>query len=407
MSTSEFEQQHGQGEEPFGALSVRGPGEPPDDFSEDDLAFAQELDELFAIHNEELPPYFVQTLLEPDDPRFQPVVHKFEQQTCARVFRRLKLNRCLFPPPLALKDASRDLRKGSSRKRPLLALGLVAMLMLIMLFTVAFTAPSFAAGIQLLLQGGRTGVYQVSGYPDGVRHHAGSQQNAPIAPNAINLLTAQHRLNFSLFWPQFLPKNYSLTNIYLHQDTSLSWVDGPMIELNYTYSAPNTLAHGTGQIAIREFKLKPSESIFQVVQFGAATPILVDKNGQARAIYIDGQWVWHNKMSPVWEFGKRSELIYQRDGIVFWIAGDQRDGINKDALLQITQSLQVIDINRLLHTQTHLMIEPFDVLLGSFASDVVAVFSDDGESSLHFSQFGVDQPPSPEKHMPKGGSHSH
>src|SRR5439155_9349013 len=68
----------------------------PADFSEEDRAFVQELNALFTLDEEELPPYFVQTLLEADDPRFQIVGPGFEQKTIARVFRRLKLRRRLF-----------------------------------------------------------------------------------------------------------------------------------------------------------------------------------------------------------------------------------------------------------------------------------------------------------------------
>src|SRR5258708_22953603 len=67
----------------------------PADFGEEDLAFVEELNALFSPEEEELPPYFAQTLLESEDPRFYPVEPGFEKKTSVRVFRDLKLRRPL------------------------------------------------------------------------------------------------------------------------------------------------------------------------------------------------------------------------------------------------------------------------------------------------------------------------
>ena len=92
MSMNEFERQlNNEGDD----FPVRGQTVPTD-FSEEDVAFAQELNSLFASGKEELPPYLVQTLLESEDARFRVVDHGFEHKTRARVFRRLKLRRHLF-----------------------------------------------------------------------------------------------------------------------------------------------------------------------------------------------------------------------------------------------------------------------------------------------------------------------
>ncbi|HWS83602.1 MAG TPA: hypothetical protein VN207_05025 [Ktedonobacteraceae bacterium] len=52
--------------------------------------------------------------------------------------------------------------------------------------------------------------------------------------------------------------------------------------------------------------------------------------------------------SPSWVYSDRSELIYedQNSGVVFWIVGDQRDGIDSDALRTIANSLSLVDVNR-------------------------------------------------------------
>src|SRR2546423_14696864 len=95
MSLSEFERELNRWEDDAPRLSMQERAL-PSDFSMEDVAFAQELEALFAITEEETPPYFVQTLLEPEDSRFQVVEHGFEHKTSARVFHRLKLKRRLF-----------------------------------------------------------------------------------------------------------------------------------------------------------------------------------------------------------------------------------------------------------------------------------------------------------------------
>ena len=72
MSMSEFERQLNKWNKDFSTLSMQG-HDLPADFSEEDVTFAQELDELIALDQEDIPPYYVQTLLDSEEPRFQPV----------------------------------------------------------------------------------------------------------------------------------------------------------------------------------------------------------------------------------------------------------------------------------------------------------------------------------------------
>ena len=95
MSMGEYEEQLNSWEDDLPPLSAHSQGL-PSDFSEEDMAFAQELDTVFSLQDEDIPPYFVQTLLATEEPRFQPVESGFEHKTLARVFRRLKLRRHLF-----------------------------------------------------------------------------------------------------------------------------------------------------------------------------------------------------------------------------------------------------------------------------------------------------------------------
>ncbi|HEV2655227.1 MAG TPA: hypothetical protein VGT82_09715, partial [Ktedonobacteraceae bacterium] len=147
MSTSEFDGLEDEKEPSPLSLQDR---DLPDDFSHEDVAFAQELGSLFTLHDEEIPPYFAQTLLEPENPRFQPVERGFEQKTYARVFRRLKLRRRLF-------RSSKPLRRSM--------LAVVAACLLFMFATMVATGNSFAEGMAILLAGSHSGVLQVASYP--------------------------------------------------------------------------------------------------------------------------------------------------------------------------------------------------------------------------------------------------
>jgi hypothetical protein len=274
-----------------------------------------------------------------------------------------------------------------------------------MLVTVAFTAPSFASGMTILLQGAHGGVYQVSTYPKSVHtishKHRLSQNNADTQPKQISLIEAQQQLHFKIYWPLALPRNYVLGSIYLYHGTEESWSDGPIIEL--VYSLNGVKSKGTGQIVIREFM--PNEDVLQVVQDKAVHPIQVDQYGQPAAIYINGQWQWVGKYSHKWIYGERSELIYQQNGVLFWIAGDQYDGIGEKDLWNLAQSLRTIPTNRyaLMRddmpnvTQANLG-DVFD----AFSQDTVRVFLDDNPGSAYYYSVSSDQP---ETLIPQIGSH--
>jgi hypothetical protein len=387
---SEFEEHLNTWEEDFSSLSRQG-HDLPADFSEEELAFAQELNSLFAPHKEEIPPYFVQTLLESDDPRFFPVEPGFEHKTRARVMRRLNMRRRLFhfdPPSLYSLISVMPVRRS---------LVVIASLMLFLLMIVVFTAPSFASGMTFLLRSGRTGVLLTRNYPSNVKpapHVTNLQSDSDTQPT-VSLLDAQQLLHsWNMSMPQVVPDKYTLSGTYIYQEPEQSWADGPFME--FDYSLPGGVSHGTGELAIREFKLKPNASVFQVVKDGAAESIKIDKqNGLAQAIYVDGQWVLHDKFYGVWVYGQRSELIYQKDGIVFWIVGDQRDGITKDVLLKIANSLQMVHISRLIPVGGGNNMNSVTVLNGdvnaSFTGDVLAIFSDDGSVGSYLSLAGSDQ----------------
>jgi hypothetical protein len=376
---SEFEKQLNNEEQSF---SVHG-HIVPTDFSEEDVTFAQELDALFDLDKEELPPYFAQTLLEPEDPRFQVVEHGFEHKTRARVFRRLNLRRRLFhSPPFLTTLGSRSVQRSM--------LVLIAASLLFMLFTMAFTRQSFIEGVAVLLHGNRVGVYQVHSYPSEVSHPSYASNAAQ--PTMISLQAAQQRLHFPMYWPEVTPNNYVLDSMNLYQQPRQSWADGPILELEYDYTPPGSTTHNASEIAIREFK--PNAAVLQVVEADAVQLVQVNAKGNNQAIYINGQWVSLNRYSHHWVYGGRSELIYQRNGVVFWIVSDQRDGVGKDVLLQVAQSLQVVNTTRITHTGSELgsvtqLVEDSSAL---FAGDIIAVLPDDSLSGPYITVVGTDQP---------------
>jgi hypothetical protein len=377
MSMSKFDGQfNSEGDEIFSS-ATQGHVIPAD-FGEEDLSFAEELNALFSLQEEDLPPYYVQTLLASEDPRFNPAEPGFEAKTSARVFRRLKLRRRLFHAPRSFFDALITGMYGIYARRSLLVS--TAVFMLIMLFTVAFTAPSFAEGMAILLHGARGGVYEINHYPK-VVHGISSHHKFPL--NQIRLLAAQKQLQFNIYWPQTMPANYSLASIYLYQVADQSWADGPIVELVYDLSGAKL--KGTGQIVIREFL--PNEDVLQVVQDNAVHPIQVGQDGQPKAIYVDGQWVPNGRLLPQWVYGGRSELIYQQNGVIFWIAGDQRDGIGEKILWKIAQSLQTMQLSRLKLMQGEMAFAT-QALLGEvsdpFTTDVIAFFPNGSTNGAYF-----------------------
>jgi len=379
MSTSEFEEQHDFEEEDM-IPCAGGDRALPDDFSSEDKAFAQELGTLFSPQDEELPPYYAQTLLAAEDLRFQPLEYGFEHRTRARVFRRLKLRHQLVQRERA---TFRSVMTSIPTRR---SLTIVAVFLVVLCLTVVFTAPSFASGMEILLKGGRTGVLQTRSYPKVKSINTQADERSPLQ---ISLSAAEQQLDaWSIYWPQFVPNHYLLSNVYLYQETHQKWVDGSFIELDYTLSG--LTPKGTGQLVIREFKLMPDDKVLLVVKNGAAQPINIDQNGLAQEIYVDGQWVTdntRNQVYPTWQYGQRSELIYQRNGIVFWIVGDQRDGLNEPVLDAIASSLKPLSTSRVMHigmgmglmsigmdNNLNMVTKRWGEVNGPFADDVVAVY---------------------------------
>lgn len=357
----------------------------PADFDEEECAFVEELCALYAPEKGELPPYYEPSLLASEDSRCYSVEPGFEQKRSARVFQRLNLRRRLFHTPRSVFSAF--IYGMSSIYTRLSLLASAAAFVLILLCTVAFTAPSFAAGLTILLHGARGGVYLANNYPNNVHkltHKQNLWQNTTKnQSDQISLSGAQQQLHFHIYWPKSLPGNFALDSMYLYQTTDTPWADGPIVEL--VYEVNGVIPKGTGQIVIREFKT--NEDVLQLVQDNAAHLLQTDQHGQPQAIYVDGQWIPHGT-AFLWVAGGRCELIYQQNGVIFWIAGDQRDGLGEKDLWKIAQSLHPAPFS---HYLMIMRVEEATVTQASlsdahdpFTTDVLVISPDGSANGANF-----------------------
>ena len=331
----------------------------PDDFSVDEAAFASELRELFRVEEEIMPPQFIQTVIE--DEWRSPTPPGFEQKLTYNVFSRLSLPRGpLFPRQRRAPWA--PLRRAfTGSTRPLTA-SLVAVALL-MVFSVVVASPSFAAGVQLLLT--HTGVRQVNHYPDHVR---------TPSPVALHDPATALTPSFQVSWLGPIADKYVFSAAQTLPATE--WSDGPIVELQY--SIPHETP-GSGVLDIREFKVAPHlQAVLQEVQEGSATPLKVDG---VSAVYVDGIWIdpvvrrQPLMDTPIWQFGTRSELMIEHNGVVFWIVGDQHDGADQEELVNLAQMLTATS-NHILH--------PYPITLHGLGESVMQVFQQQRGHELYY-----------------------
>src|SRR5436305_1913284 len=218
MSMSEFDPRLYEPEDSFADRPMLASGL-PDDFSEEDLAFAQELGALFSLEKEEMPPLFVTTLLDAENSRFEPVRPGLEQKTYVRVFRRLKLHRSL------IRSVRVSLWQGFKDVLPARRSYLVGACVCVcfMLMTMMVTSTAFASGLVYLFAGPHSGVVQYRDTPPVGRalpQQLSSEQQASAAPalsdeKQLDLIQASRLLQFPIYWPS-LPDNYTVSKLYLY-----------------------------------------------------------------------------------------------------------------------------------------------------------------------------------------------
>lgn len=345
----------------------------PADFSAEEKGFARTLREFYSIEEECLPPLYVQTMMDAD--LHEPLPRGYTHQLTYRVMRRLELPR----RSLAARYIGRVPNRLSLRaSAPLIAA--LTMLMAFVLGSLYLTTPSFAEGVRLLF--GQTGVQQIASYPTSVKpaHVKPTAKSSPPAPAV------------PIYWLGSALDGYSFNGMDLDQE---SWSKGPIVRLQYMLTGASPFARatssnasnasntsnssgqtgapsasdtsgatpgatttqndstqqatsngmvggqGTGQLDIREFQLaSPYTDVMQGVYIGAAHETSVDG---LPAVYVDGMWVKQPGGRTVWQSGTRSMLMFERDGVIFWITGDQRDGLTEYPLTELAQALIATD----------------------------------------------------------------
>jgi hypothetical protein len=129
------------------------------------------------------------------------------------------------------------------------------------------------------------------------------------------------------------------------------WAQGPLLDLTYIADSTGRVTTDTPAVLnIREFQIASADSaVLQMVQAGYATSVPA---GDEQAVYVDGSWTGalddaHLGTSAVWTPGQKSELILQYAGVIFWITGDQRYGIDEAALINVAQHFLVAQVSQL------------------------------------------------------------
>lgn len=310
---------------PGGGQAVREGGHvSPEDFSLEELTLARDLHGLFPLEQEQLPPRFIETVT-PHSPTWDSPTN-LTQRVTYHVFRRLQLPRRLFRNVPTLPEHSPRGFVALRRVPQKVALGTLMALVLLSLVTVA---PSFAQGLRLLL--GQTGVQVVPHYPQ-------PMYVPQVQVQYISLEAARNVVPFQVSWLGTAPKAYEFQGLVLHMGQP--WADGPVVEIQYESTDPNV---AFGQLLVREFRPAAGATVLQVVAQGAAHSVQV---GDQQAIYIDGQWMRH-RQAIIWQYGTRAELLYQADGVIFWITADQRAGADEALLAEFAQGLEPLYLGRM------------------------------------------------------------
>ncbi len=293
----------------------------PADFSAEEADFAAELRDLFPLECEELPPLYVSTLASGE--HYAPLVPGYEHKVSYRVFRQLRLPRVpLFgdgrgKPGWMSWSTLRDTIAQTSR--PLL--GAMGAAMLLMVLTVVLASPSFAAGVRLIF--GQTGAMPVQSYPRHVSAPASELPGPTAAPQPFSM---------QLSWLGQSAGQFSYEGLL--QLPAQSWSAGPIADMQYTV---NGSTNGSGVLDIREFQLASScSAVLQVVQDGYAQQTQLGDG--TSAVFVDGAWA-ATDTGHTWQTGEQNKLLFERNGVLFWITGDPRDGLDENALVTVANEL--------------------------------------------------------------------
>jgi hypothetical protein len=238
-----------------------------------------------------------------------------------------------------------------------------------------------------------SGAYQIDKYPAGLVHTPSYSSSLEPGTQQISLLSMQQQIHFPVYWPEYTLPGYALQHINFYVGLDQQWADGPILEFEYGLP-PSIASAGTGHVWVREFL--PRTDVLQLVQEGAADSV-EQEDGGALAIYVNGQWAQDASGNSVWRYGGRSELIYQINGVIFWIVGDQQDGIGEKELMHVAAGLEPFPIKSLLRVPDDAapITQTSKDAQGPFSTDVIIVFtSDSGDADgPYFVGVTTSQPP--------------
>jgi hypothetical protein len=299
--------------------------------------FASELRALFPIEDEVLPPLYIQTLL--DDETQAPLDTNDVRRLTHAVKRSLGLPpRPLFSrqwAPSAWADQVSVARvSGAIKRASRPVVSLVALMIFCMVTSMYLATPSFAQGLRMLF--GDTGAQQVADYPRNV------------APEKHVTTTSPQVGTIPTFWLGTSTSGYIYQGMRTLPQEQYS--RGPILDIQYVLSERSDQQTGSGTLDIREFQIATSLSaVLQSVQEGSASYTSV--NGLP-AVYVDGMWVSApgQRERATWQSGARSMLIFERDGVIFWIVGDQRDGLGEAQLVQAASAMAPTTMNALVQS---------------------------------------------------------
>ena len=287
------------------------------DFLADELSFAQELNSLFNLEQEELPPLFVQTLHNEQIDLMAP--SRLEQRLRYRVFRKLQLPQRPLAPEQPRQEHPPK-RVGILRTRSKI-LSLSALIAVLMVSLLAF-GPSVIANLQLAVIS--TPNQAPSGYTE--------EQNASgLLTHYLSIRQTEDAIPFNTYWLGHDPGNYNYESLLLH--TGQSWSDGPVVELQYGHSDPR---FGYGRLILREFRPAANTiTTLQVVPPEAVQTVQVTDD--IEGIYINGRWDRLNG-ETAWTFNTEAQLLYQAKGLVFWVTVDLRDETTSTRLVNLVNT---------------------------------------------------------------------
>lgn len=288
------------------------------DFLADELSFAQELNNLFNLEQEELPPLFIQTLHNEQTDLMAPA--RLEQRLRYRVFRKLQLPQRPITQDQSGPERPPQRLRSLRRRSKMLSLGVLIATVMISLF--AF-GPSMIANLQLVAIS--TPNQSAPGYTEG------GDVSGLIPTQYLSLRQTEDSIPFDAYWLGNAPGNYNYQSLLLH--TGQDWSDGPVVELQYGHLDPR---YGYGRLILREFR--PAANTITTLQTVPPEAVqTVQVTGDIEGIYVNGHWDSIDG-EAIWSYDTEAQLLYQAKGLVFWITVDLRDETTSTRLINLVNT---------------------------------------------------------------------